>query len=176
MIKLSTFLNFATITTSYLILTGCGFTRNIESPPPTIRKIYYQTERAYEPLEIKLKKKLKHRGIILLETPEKSSPIINIKSEYNYNTNHSISSIRARTYTLIYTVTINITDFHHKALLSPQIITATRIINLQPNEIFELTPQIKIIKQKMIEELILRIFNVLGSPETTKALKYESKS
>ncbi|MDR1057458.1 MAG: hypothetical protein LBL17_02685 [Coxiellaceae bacterium] len=170
MIQLLKFLFTIIIVTIYLV--GCGFTpRNIKSLPPALKQVYYQAEHAYEPLEIKLKKRLKSCGIVLRSIPQKSSPIINITSNYSHSTYTNISSAQARTYTLVYTATIGITDFYHQTLLPPQVITVTRTISLQPNEIFELTPQIGITKQEIVEELVMKIFNVLGSHQTVKALK-----
>jgi len=155
-----------------LTLGGCGFAPlNMKALPPQLKQVYYQADHAYGPVEVKLKKKLKSAGIILLPSSTKSALIINFSSNYSHTSYTNISSVQGSTYSLTYTATISISDFYHKTLLSPQNITVTRSVSLNPNEVFELTSQIEIIKQEMREDLINKIFFILTSHHTAKALK-----
>lgn len=162
------------IVTISIFLGGCGFTtHSAKSLPPELKKVYYQAEHPYEPVEIKLKKRLKSGGVVLLPAPLKSSPIINISSNYTHTTYANLSSVQGRTYTLTYSATISITDFDHKTLIDPQTLSVSRSIALQPNEVFELTPQVGITKQELIDELINKIFFVLDSRRTVEAVKHK---
>jgi outer membrane lipopolysaccharide assembly protein LptE/RlpB len=155
-----------------IFLSGCGFTTyNINSLPPQLKQLYYQTDHPYAPFEVGFKKKLVAAGIKVLSTPKKSTPTIIITSLYNHDANNSASSTQARIYNLSYTATVTINDGDNKQLLAPQIATVSRSITLQPNEIFEATSQVAIIKQEMRQELTTKIFNILSSPKTFQALK-----
>lgn len=154
-----------------ILLAGCGFTtRNINSLPPQLSPAYYQAEHPYEPFEASFKKRLKATGVILLFEPQKSSPIIKLSSNFSYTTNNPSPSVEARIYNLNYTATISISDFYNKELLAPKVATVSRSITLQPNEVFEATPQIAIIKREMQQELSTRVFNILSAPKTFQAL------
>ena len=160
-----------------IFLVGCGFTiHNTNSLPPQLNPIYYQTKHPYEPFEIAFKKRLKTAGIKLLSEPDESTLIINISSNYSDNASNITSSTQARIYNLDYTATITISDFCNKQLLSPQTVTVSRNITLQPNEVFKATPQIAIIKQEMQQELTTKILNILSAPKTFQALETWTKT
>lgn len=156
-----------------IFLVGCGFkTHNVNSLPPQLNQIYYQTEHPYEPFEINFKKRLKAAGLNLLSEPKKSALIINVTSSCgNPTTNNTSSSTMARTYDITYTATVSITDYYNKYILNTQTASATRSITLQPNEVFEATPQVAVIKQEMQQELAIKILNILSAPKTFQVLK-----
>lgn len=165
------------ITIMQTLLIGCGFTTyNINSLPPQLRQIYYQAEHPNEPFEISLKKRLKTAGINVLNEPTKSSLILNINSNYSSGANTPASTNQARVYNLNYTTTIAINDFYKKNLIAPQTVTVTRDVTLQPNEVFEATSQIAIIKREMQQELVIKVLNVLSAPKTFQALSKLNES
>jgi len=158
-----------------MLITGCGFApHSIDSFPPQLNRLYYQTKNPYEPFEIDLKKRLKIAGVTLLRSSEKSAVTLNISTHYsapstnNYN---PASSTQARIYNLNYTATISISDYNNKILLAPQTVSVSRAVTLQPNEVLETTPQIAIAKQEMIQELSTKTLNILTAKKTAEALQ-----
>jgi outer membrane lipopolysaccharide assembly protein LptE/RlpB len=177
MIYMKNYKNLFFIVVIQILLVGCGFsTYNVNSLPPQLRQLYYQAEHPNEAFEINLKKKLKAAGVNILSEPTKSSPIININFSYSSGVNSPISSTQARIYNLNYAATITISDFYNKNLLAPQIAAVTRNVTLQPNEVFEATSQIAMIKREMQQELAIKIFNILSAKKTFQALKNMSLS
>ncbi len=155
-----------------LLVVGCGFTTyNVNSLPPQLKQVYYQAEHPNESFEISFKKRLKTAGINLLPEPTKSSPTINISSNYGYSFTNPASSTEGRIYNLSYTATITISDFYNKQLFPPQVAAVSRSITLQPNEVFEATQQTLTIKQEMQQELVIKMLNILNAPKTFQALK-----
>ena len=151
-------------------LAGCGFKlRTTNSLPPQLQQIYYQTDNPYSQFAITFKKALKASKVVLLATPNPAAPILRVTTNYSYNITSPTSSVEARVYNLTYTATINITDAAHKQILAPQTVTVTRTISLQPNEIFETTPQIEVAKQEMLQELTTNILNILCAKNTFQA-------
>jgi len=162
-----------------ILLTGCGFApHSVDSFPPQLKKVYYQTKNPYEPFEIELKKRLKIAGVTLLASPEKSSLILSVDAHYinpssnNYNPS---SSTQARIYKLGYNATISISDYNNKRVLSPQIVTVSRDVALQPDEVLESTPQIAIAQQEIIRELSIKTMNILTAKKTAETLQKNSE-
>jgi LPS-assembly lipoprotein len=154
-----------------LFLTGCGFTlRTAKSLPPQLHQIYYQTDNPYGQFEITLKRTLKASNVILLPAPNATTSILHVTSNYNYSTTSSISSAAGRVYTLNYNATISINGANDKLLLYPQAVTVSRTVTLRPNEVFEVTPQVEITKQEMLQELARKILNILCAEKTFKVL------
>jgi outer membrane lipopolysaccharide assembly protein LptE/RlpB len=155
-----------------LFLSSCGFTTyNINSFPPQLRQIYYQTDHPNEPFEISLKKRLKSANVNLLNEPVKSSPILNVGSGYSSAVNNPSATNQARVYNLNYNATVTISDFFGKKLIGPQVVSVARTITLQPNEAFEATSQTTLVKREMQQELIIKVLNILTAPKTFQALK-----
>lgn len=165
------------ITAASLLLTGCGFKiHNIKSLPPQLSQVYYQAENKYGTFEISFKKKLKAAGLTLLTEPKKSALIIDVISNCSSpSTNNTSSSTMGRVYDITYTATINIIDYYNKPILNTQTASIIRSITLQPNEVFEATPQVAIIKQEMQQELSLKLLNILSAPNTFRVLGTWSK-
>lgn len=161
----------ALITINTIVITGCGFKiSTTKSFPPQLSQIYYQSDNPYGQLSIALKKRLKSCGMVLLPTPEKTAPIIHTTSNYSYSSSNMLSSTQGRVYNLNYTASIKITDFYNKPLLDTQNVSVTRGVLLQPNEIFETTPQIEIAKKEMVQELSSKLLNILAAHKTAEVL------
>ena len=164
------------ISVTSILLAGCGFApHSVDSFPPELKLAYYQSSQPYEPFEIDLRKRLKACGVILLPSPKKSAPIINIGSNYSHSTNAPASSTQARIYNLKYTAIISITDYHHQTLLASQTVSVARDVSLLPDEVFETTSQISIAKQEMVQELSTKVLNVLAAKKTAEALQKSRK-
>lgn len=151
-------------------LSGCGFKlRTAKSLPSQLHQVYYQTDNPYGQFEVILKKALKASRVVLLATPNATAPILHVTANYTPSTTSSVSSAEARIYTLNYTATISISDAADKQILTPQTVSTSRNISLQPNEVFETTPQIEIAKQEMLQELSRKILDILCAKNTFQA-------
>lgn len=156
---------------SVFLLSGCGFKlRTAESLPPQLHQVYYQTDNPFGQFEVAFKKALKASNVKLLAAPNATAPILHVTSNYSSTTTSSISTTSGRVYSLSYTATISIDDASGKPLLPSQIAGASRSITLQPNEILETTPQIEIAKQELLQELSIKILNILCAKKTFAAV------
>jgi len=165
-------LTLTIILTLTLCLTGCGFKlRFIDSLPPQLNKVYYQATNPYEKFSLNFKQALKSSGAIFLTQPEKSSPIITVTSNYHYANNNPSSSSQARIYTLNYSASITIRDYDNNILMPKRSASVSRTITLQPNEVFEGTPQVEIVKAEMVQELSNKLLNILSSQQTFRDLE-----
>ncbi len=168
---MKTYSKLLAVTVMQLLLIGCGFTSyNINSLPSQLRQIYYQADYPNEPFEISLKKRLNTAGVNILNEPTKSSLILTVGSNYSAKTNNPASTNQARVYNLSYSATITINDFYKKNIIAPHTVTVTRDITLQPDEIFEATSQVAVIKREMQQELVIKVLNVLSAPTTLRTL------
>lgn len=153
------------------LLSGCGFKlRTMQSLPPQLHQIYYQTDNPYGQFEITIKRSLKASNIILLPNSNATAPILHITANYSYSTTSPISTSEARVYTLNYSATISINSTTNALLLTPQTVSTSRSITLQANEPIESSSQIEIAKQEMIQELSVKVLNVLCAEKTFEAL------
>ena len=100
-----------------------------------------------------------------------TKPIIKTSFSYNQGSGNPASSTQARIYTLNYVAIISITDHHNQTILTPTTVNVSRNITLQPNEVFDATPQVSTVKREMIQELSSKLLNVLSSKKTTEALE-----
>lgn len=170
MLKIINILIFA------LCLSGCGFKlRNAQSLPPQLQTMYCQADNPYGEFETLFKRSLTSSKINLLPDPSKLAPTIHVSAEDSPPvTTSSVSSSSARVYTLTYKSTISINDASGKVIVPPQVISVSRTLSLQHNEMIEMAPQVTIVKKEMMQELIVNIFNVLCAKDTFKALNKTS--
>jgi outer membrane lipopolysaccharide assembly protein LptE/RlpB len=155
---------------SIFLLSGCGFKlRTAESLPPQLHQVYYQTDNPFGQFEVAFKRALKTSKVKLLDEPNATAPVLHVTSNYSSSTTSSISTTSGRVYSLSYTATISINDASGKILLTPQTASVSRSISLQPNEIFETTPQVEIAKQELLQELSTKILNILCAKKTFAA-------
>jgi|GEM_PF-5749704 len=164
------YIKICLILISIFLLSGCGFKlRTAESLPPQLHQAYYQTDNPFGQFEVAFKKALKASNVKLLEAPNATAPVLHVTSNYSSSTASSISTTSGRVYSLNYTATISIDNASGKPLLSPQTASTSRSISLQPNEIFETTPQVEIAKQELLQELSTKILNILCAKKTLAA-------
>lgn len=159
-----------TILISIALLTGCGFTTySAKSLPPQLQQVYLQAEHPYGQFEVGFKKKLKKCGVTLLEAPQAAS-IIHLTSNYSCSNSNPDSSTQGRIYSLTYTASFSVSDHNQQQLLPTKTVSVSRNITLQPNEVFETTPQADIVKQEMSQELSIKILNILSARKTFQTL------
>lgn len=152
------------------ILTSCGFTLRSSQPlPPQLHKIYLQTDNPYDQLAITLKKAFKASGIIVVDDANTNPLIFHLTSNYNYSNISPATSAQARIYTLVLNITFSITDIHGKTIVDINNVSASRNISLAPNEIFEVSNQVEVVKQELQQEAVIKIFNILSSKKVFAA-------
>ena len=156
-----------------LLLVGCGFTtQGLYELPLGLKKIYYSSSSPYAPFNVAMIKRLKANQVTLLQRPEKNALILHLSHNYSHSKEEQMNSAQARICTLDYTATLTIDDFYGNHIIGLNTITVSRSIILQPNEVFESTPQISTVKNELQEELINRIFNILISSKTELATQH----
>jgi LPS-assembly lipoprotein len=165
------YINSCLISLCLSLLLGCGFKlRTINSLPPKLHRIYYKTDNPYGQFEISLKRILKASKVKLVVAPNANVPILHVTANYTSSTTGSVTSAAARIYTLSYTATVSLSDASNKTLLPAQTASVSRAITLQPNDVFEITPQVEIAKQELQQELANKILYILCAKRTFQAL------
>ena len=155
----------------FLTMVGCGFSPYPGySLPTSFKKIYYQKVNSYELLDVEMRRQLRRYGIVLVPTPNSDAPILNIEHNYTYNPSGYASSSQARIYELTYEASVAIDDYNHCPLMGPELVTVSHNVILQPNEVFDATPRIDLVKAAMRMELLNRIFYILNSPRIISVL------
>lgn len=166
------YINIYLIIISVFLAAGCGFKlRTAQSLPPQLQQVYYQTDSPYGSFDITFKRVLKALDVVILTAPNATAPVLHVVAVWNPpSTNTSMSSTAGRSYKLGYTAIISITDSVGKVLLPSQTVSATRDINLQSNEIVEISPQVEVVKRELQQELSTKILNILCSKSVFRVL------
>lgn len=155
-----------------ILLVGCGFKPRSQSTlPPQLHTIYVQTGEHSGQFDNTFKKSLKAMGITVLDKVDAEHLVLSLSPTTFTSDNASIgSSIQARVYNLIFTVSFQITNSQGKPIIDTQTITITKGLTLSPNEVFSASNQVDMEKQSMQQEAIIRIFNILSSKRTFELL------
>ena len=155
-----------------IILAGCGFKlRSQSSLPPQLHTIYLQGSEHFGEFENTLKKSLKAIDVTLLDKADSTHLILSLSPTTFTSDNSSIGgSVQARVYNLTLSVSFQITNAKGKPIIEPQVITVTKGLTLNPNEVFSASNQVDIEKQSMQQEAIIRILNILSSRRTFELL------
>ena len=153
-------------------LTACGFKLYSKTAiPPQLHRIYLQSAHPYESLETSLKQILTMQGINFTDSPKTAPIILNITGiSFSHDDSNTVSSSQATVFNFTYNVTFNLLDSHGKAIITPQTVSATRTLTLNPNEVLDANPEVDTTKQEMERELIFKITNHLNSKNTKQAL------
>ncbi len=152
---------------------GCGFNpTNLHELPRNFKRIYYEGTNIHDSLHGAMVKRLKLQGVVLLPQPEKNAPSLKLTYSYFPNLGEHITSTQARIYILSYAATVAIIDINDKIILGPETVNVSRNVTLQPNEVFEVTSQISVVKGELQRELIDKIFNILASQKTELLLRH----
>jgi len=154
-------------------LSACGFKMYGTSSPLKSMPIYLQSQDPYGSFTIALKQALKSADIKLVENTFKAPITLNLTKITFYHDNPNItSSAQASIYNFTYTVSFDWKNNKTgKSLVGPQVITVTRALTLNPNEVLATSSEVKIMKGEMERELIMQIFNRLESNNFRKALQ-----
>ena len=153
------------------LLSGCGFhLSNNESLPPQLRTLYFQSDKPYDQFTVALKNTLTANGINIVSKPNAAKYSFTLTGISLTHSGASIySSAQANIYSFTFTANFQL-DAEGKAILSSRGVSASRNLTLNPNEILESSNQVDSLVQEMQQEVIIKILNILKSPQTLEAL------
>ncbi len=154
------------------LLTGCGFHLYGKGGlPPQLQTVYVQSKTPYGTLESSLKQSLHALGANVVNAPEPGAITVNIaNSSFTHDDSNNVSSSSASVYNFDYDVTFNMLDNHGTAITTPDTVTATRTLTLNPNEVLDANPEVDTTQQEMERDLVFQIVNVLNSQKSRAAL------
>lgn len=151
-------------------LMSCGFhLRGQSNLAPPLKRVYIQTKDPYGQLTVILKRYLKMSGVYLAADPADATTILDILSERESEQLQSVSGTQqTRQYNLILTVTFQITAPNGKAIIPPQIVSETRQLTIQANQILAGSNEEDNLYQQMRPSIVFDIMNRLSSQEMTR--------
>lgn len=154
------------------MLSACGFrVYNTQNLPTPLHHIYYQANDSYGQFETQFRDALESANIKLADAPSQALITLRVlSSSFTHNDPNVVSNAQATIYTFTYTATIDLITNKGKKVISPQTLTTTRTITLNPNEVIESSPEVATAREEMGRELIFKILSVLNANDTRKAL------
>jgi len=156
----------------FLFLTSCGFhlRGNLDLPPP-LHHLYLKSKDPYGDLSNNLREYLKMSGVYLTNNPADAKTVFVILNE---NTTQQLLGIsgtqQTRQYNLILTVTFDIEDPHGKVLVPPQIITQTRTLTIQSDQILAGSNEANTLYKQMRLAIVYDIMSRLASRDISALL------
>jgi|GEM_PF-1060187 len=148
-----------------LFLSACGFKPYNQFSSP-LHIVYLQTSNPYDSFNIKLKQVLQFSGVKLVSNINDAPITLSVLNVSLSHDNPNIaSSSQATIYNFTYTVAFELKNNKENISTDRQYITITRALTLNPNEILEVSNEVKIMKKEMERELIGQLFNRLESNE-----------
>lgn len=156
-----------------LCLTSCGFRpRGVLPLPPSLYNIYLQTTDPYGELAHNLQDYLHASGVHLADSPKTANTVLVILSEQTLQQMLSVSGTQqTRQYNLILVVTFEVTDPNGKILLQPQVISETRTIPIQSNQVLAGSNEANNLYRQMRQAIVHDIMNRLSSRNVATILK-----
>lgn len=150
-----------------LSLTGCGFHLQGEKHlAPPLHRLYLQTPDPYGQLARSLKQYLKMSGVKLVSSPHDATTVLTILRDEPTQELLSVSGTQqTRQYTLIVTVTFEISDPKGLTLVSPQTLSESRTITIQSNQVLGSSNEANLFYQQMRRTLAYNILNRIASRE-----------
>jgi LPS-assembly lipoprotein len=158
---------------SMFLLTACGFhLRGQNELPPQLTTVYLQSNNPYGQLEVVLKTTLEGMNVNIVESPQQAPITLNItNASLTHDNSNVVSSDQASIYNFTNACTFTLINNKTKSqLVSPQNISFTRQLTLQPNEILETSSEVDTLKQEMNRDMISQILNILNSKNVRQAL------
>ena len=146
-----------------LSLTSCGFRLfDKDILPDKMHIIHLESSNPNGRLEVALKNELKENHIVL-STQEESLVTLNIINTAFIHSNPSnvAYSSLSTVYSLAYSLTFDLLDKAGNKIINPEVVTVSRSITLNPNELLDSSPRVLSVKAEMQRELIFKMFNIL---------------
>ncbi len=155
-----------------LFCSACGFHLQGEMKlAPPLYHLYLQTADPYGYLANNLRQYLKTSRVQLVATTGEASAVLAILRDESSQELLSVSGTQqTRQYNLRVTVEFEITDAIGRALIPPQILTETRAITVQSNQILGSSNEANLFYQQMRRTLAYAIMNRLASKEITQQI------
>lgn len=154
-------------------IVGCGFhlQGQMHLAPP-LQKMYLQSPDPYGHLARNLQQYLKMSKVQLTATPAEADTILVILQDTTAQSLLSVSGTQqTRQYNLQVTVVFEITDKRGCVLIAPQVLTETRTITIQSNQILGSSNEANLYYQQMRRFLAYAILNRLATQEIARALQ-----
>lgn len=157
-------------------LTGCGFHLRGQMPLATpLHVVYLKTPNPYGQLAHNLQQSFKMSGTRLVDNPNDATAILNILKEETSQQLLGINgSQQTRQYNLILTVTFEVTTPSGQTTVSPQVITETRTLTIQADQMLASSNESNSLYQQMRSAIVYKIMRRLASEEVTTLLMRNS--
>ena len=155
-----------------LVLTGCYWhIRNASEVPSELKVLYLNTENVQSQFRIQLLDLMDSMHITLAKTPE-AAPFT-LKA-YHYQLTHDNPRVATTnvgiTYTYTIMVTVSITSADGKVIAGPRVISATRQITVNVNQIFTINST-SVFQAELQREAVNLIYYWLTSDEIRHLLE-----
>lgn len=165
-----------------VFLSGCGFhlqgKMRLAQP---LKRMYLQTPDPYGQLSRYLKSALKLSHVQLVDIPSQADTILSIMEDYTTQTLLSVNATtQTRQYEIKVIVKFSIANLKGVTLLPPQILTESRILTMQSNQILGSSNELNLYYQQMRHAIANAIMNRLASKAVTQIINvyqaHENKS
>lgn len=155
-----------------ICLVSCGFHLRGQMPlSPPLKVIYLKTADPYGALARNLRLYLKLSGATLVDKPENAETILVILNERTTDRLLGISGTQeTRQYSLVLTVTFEITNALGKMLVGPQVMTETRVLTIKAGQILAGSNEEHTLYQQMRQAIVYDIMSRLSSHFITEQL------
>jgi len=157
-----------------LFLTACGFHLQGETKLASpLHRLYLQTPDPYGHLARSLQLFLKKSHVELVSSPAEASATLVILHDDSSQELLSVSGTQqTRQYTLKVTVTFELTKAGGQIIVGPQMLTETRTITVQSNQILGSSNEANLFYQQMRRTLAYAIMNRIASKEITQLVEH----
>jgi LPS-assembly lipoprotein len=161
-----------TLLLSILLLTSCGFhLRGPTTLAKPLQTMYFQSQDPYSAFARNLKQYLKMSGVHLAASPQGAATTLSILQEATSQDLLSInSSQQTRQYNLKLTVAFEVLDSRGKVIVAPQMLTETRTLTLQSNQVLAGSNQAALLFHDMRRSIVYNMMNRLASKDVTRAV------
>lgn len=156
----------------FLSLVSCGFHFRGKLPlAPPLQNLYLKTADPYGQLARYLREYLKVSGVHLTDKKEDATSVLVILGESTRQQLLGISGTQqTRQYNLILTVTFTIENPAGVALIPPQVISQTRTLTIQADQILAGSNEANMLYQQMRSAIVYSILTRLASKDITTLL------
>lgn len=163
----------ALITVFALILASCGFhLRGYIPIPPSLSKMYVQSDNAYSSFSQSLVTALQNRGIEVVASPQQAPITLEILDEGSSSQIGALSATtETRQYTLFYTVTYQLKGSAGEIITEPQSVTTQRTFTVDLEEVLGSTSAEDTLQEEIRRDAVQRVINQLVSPGVIAAVE-----
>lgn len=154
-----------------LALTSCGFKLYGQNQlPPQLNNLYLQTSKPYDSFTLALKRALVASKTNLVDNSKNVITLNIISNKLTHDNPNVTSSSQATIYNFNYSVVFNLLDQKGSAIITPQVVSATRTVTLSPNEVLEASSEVNLVEEEMEREVVMQVLYKLSSNNVKQAL------